>query len=289
MKKANFTKELEIMRSIKNAQRHGESNFSSMDGDDSYYGEDDYDGMDYDSLDYDNATGPKGAGVIKTPQRTLSITASNQTGNTVNNTPAQDVVVSFFRANVNTLPSGTVNTALGILNNAPLLNALIDGFRFEGNGALSGNDIVITGDPAGYRQLLAESQVNPYQVIGLKLFSASAIQLRTSFRTIDVDLLGRRTEAPYTPQDKISAYQFQGTIIEDTQFRLSYNGNAGFDYTLLSPANAGLATTVPNSIQFTMYLYAIAENDRVLKGKGMVVKAPNKRVSFGQQTIKMVR
>jgi len=306
MKKLDYKKEVEIMNRIQRSEKRGEMNFSSMLGDDEYDGDDSYDGDDnligvdgYFGNDMYNGqpTGQQkqGVGVLRSPQRTISVNFTNQSGiagaGLGGNSVASDLALSIFYATINMTPG---IPALGLLKNNPQYNALIDGRSYIGTGSAvpgtpdTGNALVVSSDTASFTQIISESQSSPYQIYGSKIFCSYPIQLRKAYQTVEHSVLGAIHSQPYTPGDKFSANQFQQNIIEDTSFKLSFDGNQEITYTLLSPVNAGTAGS-PNYIQFNWYLWKIVEADRQMRGKHPMVVTSKRGMPDNVQKIKFIQ
>lgn len=273
------------MNSIAANERAGNMNFSNMDGNDMYIDEsnligDGYDGYQYGSS-YDGAPTAKPQGTINAPQRVLSINLTNSTGTAATNVvhAAQDIYVSLFGATTATLPGVP---SLGVTSNgtaantpatAATLNVTIDGVFYQNATSVSGSDLTVTGSPAQYRQLLGESLTSPFEVSGLRISSASSNQLSNDYVVNEVDIIGSSKNSPYTAADKISPFQYLQTVIVDANFRMKVNGNNSLKYMILSPTNAGLTSTVPNSVKILFYLFKQVEVGRALAGKSSVISA----------------
>jgi len=297
MKKVDLNKAVNLVNRIQNLEARGEAQFSSMNGRDESYIGDNYDGYEgygqglqaYDGQDNYAGQGGGRPAQMTAPQRTIKFSLENRTGIAGFTTvAATDVTVEFFGATTNALP-GTA--ALGILKAAPTtLSAVIDGIRYNGLTAanITNTDIVVTGAPAAYRQILAESQSSPYEVFGNKIFCSNQSQLIQDYNTIERDLLGRTLTVPYTPSDKLSAFQFSGTIIEDPEFRLKLDGNQALQYLIYAPGNGGTTAGSTNKVTFSLYLYKITEASRALSGKNTVVQAKTSRMPQGTQNLRII-
>ena len=289
MNKLSFKDQVNLMNRIANNERNGNMNFSHADGGDMYVDESNLIGDNYDGYEYgDSYSGGQKSrpGTINAPQRVLSINLTNSTGTAATTIvhAAQDIYVSLFGATVATLPGvpslGT--TTNGSATNTPAtaatLNVTIDGVFYQNASTVSGTDLTITGSPATYRQLLGESLTSPFEVTGLRINSASSLQLSTDYTVNEVDIIGSSKNSPYTAADKISPFQYLQTIIVDANFRMKVNGNNSLLYTVLGPVNAGLVSTTPNQVKILFYLYKQVEAGRALAGKNTVISARSRQM-----------
>lgn len=294
--KLDLRKEKEVMDKISRLNARGEMNFSNYDGDDMYDGDDFEDYEDFEqlgALDSYDGYAPKGrgrSGVLKAPQRTISINIQNNVGittftaKTAGTVPS--IVVTLFGATVNGLPGVA---GLGTVKSNPTLGVMIDGILYPGTASATDQDLTVTSDTSSYKQIFAESQASPYEVYGNKIFCTAQSQLIQTYQTIENDVLGRQLTVPYTPFDKQSAFQFSSTIIEDSEFRLKLDGNMSLQYTLFSPNTSGVPAGTSNAVKFSFYLYKIVEANRILNGKAPVVTSKTKRMPSSTQSFRLLK
>ncbi len=291
MNKLSFKKQVELMNRIAANEARGNMNFSNADGGDMYVDESNLIGDDYDGYEYgDSYAGParKSPGVINAPQRVLSINLTNSTGTAATSVvhAAQNIYVALFGANIATLPGLTSLNITSPTQNTPAtaatLNVSVDGTFYQNDANVSGADLTVTGSPASYMQLLAQSLNSPFEVSGIRISSSSALQLQTNYSVQEVDIIGASKTSPYTAADKIDPYQYLQTIIVDQNFRMKYNGTNSLLYTVLGPVNAGLVYTVPTQVQILFYLFKQVEVGRALNGKNAVISAKSRQIPGGR-------
>ena len=287
MNKLSFKDQVNLMNRIANNERNGNMNFSHADGGDMYVDESNLIGDNYDGYEYgDSYSGGQKSrpGTINAPQRVLSINLTNSTGTAATTIvhAAQDIYVALFGATTASLPGvPSLNVCAPTANTpatAATLNVTIDGVFYQNTSTVSGTDLTVTGSPASYRQLLGESLTSPFEVTGLRIASASSLQLQTDYTVNEVDIIGSSKNSPYTAADKISPFQYLQTIIVDANFRMKVNGNNSLLYTVLGPVNAGLGSTTPNQVKILFYLYKQVEAGRALAGKNTVISARSRQM-----------
>jgi hypothetical protein len=194
--------------------------------------------------------------------------------------------LTLFGATQNLIPG---IPGLGVTKLNPALGVVIDGNFYAGTANATDKDLTVSSDTSTYVQIVSESKSSPYVVIGNKLFCTTQSQLINTYQTVEVDVLGRSLNVPYTPFDKQSAFQFSSVIIEDTEFQLKLDGNMSLQYTLFSPGASGAPSGTSNTVKFSMYLYSIVEANRALSGKSTIVKSQTKRMPTSTQSFRMIK